>query len=181
MWNKFDISPLDKFGTEVPEITPSVYREYRGEIWTTFHSDSHPVCNYINFNNKNLSIHGRFSKSYKGVLRGLHWDTKTWKLVQSTYGDIYLVVLDVRKNSDTYGTWESTVISDKNRNQILIPPGFANGHYALTDCVFHYNLFYEGKFVDTQEQGTIKWNNPKFNILWPNNKPILSNRDKNGD
>lgn len=177
-WNTFETIPSKKFGYEVQIYEPSVFREFRGEIWTTFHSEEHPVMNQIHYNKDEISIHGRFSRSYKGVLRGLHWDTKTWKLVQATVGDIYLVVLDVREGSPTYGEWENFIITERLRNQVLIPPGFANGHYALTDCVFHYNLFYKDGYVDTNEQGVIKWNDPKYQIEWPTSRPILQKRDK---
>jgi dTDP-4-dehydrorhamnose 3,5-epimerase len=174
-WNQFDIDYLKTFGTEVPVYSPSVYREYRGEIFTTFHSTDHPVTKLMP---DDVNIHGRFSKSYEGVLRGLHYDNKTWKLVQALVGDIYLVVLDVREGSATYGKWESYIISEKTRDQVLVPPGFANGHFALTDCVFHYNLFYQGDYVDENKQGVIRWNDPRFNIEWPSDKPILQARDR---
>jgi dTDP-4-dehydrorhamnose 3,5-epimerase len=174
-WDHVDISHLAKFGTEVPVYSPSVYREYRGEIFTTFQSETHPVMKLLP---NDVSIHGRFSKSYQGVLRGLHYDNKTWKLVQALVGDIYLVVMDVRENSSTYGKWESYVISESTRDQVLIPPGFANGHYALTDCIFHYNLFYQGEYVDEKAQGVIKWNDSRFNIEWPTDKPVLQARDR---
>jgi dTDP-4-dehydrorhamnose 3,5-epimerase len=177
-WNEFQITPSKKFGYEVPIFQPSVFREYRGEIFTTYHSEEHPVMNYIHYDKQELSIHGRFSRSYKGVLRGLHWDKKTWKLVQAAVGDIYLVVLDMRESSHTFGDWESFIITERLRNQVLIPPGFANGHYALTDCMFHYNLFYKGGYVDTDEQYVVKWNDSEYQIEWPNNFPTLQNRDK---
>jgi dTDP-4-dehydrorhamnose 3,5-epimerase len=140
-WQDVDTSYLKTFGNEVPVYSPSVYREYRGEIFTTYHSETHPVNDLLP---NDSVVHSRFSKSYAGVLRGLHYDDKTWKLVQALVGDIYLVVLDVKDNSPTYGKWESYIISEKTRDQVLVPPGFANGHFALTDCVFHYNLFYTG-------------------------------------
>lgn len=174
-WKDFQIDFLQKFEHDVPIYTPSVYREYRGEIFTTYHSKDHPVNRLLP---DNVSIHSRFSRSYKGVLRGLHYDNKTWKLVQSLVGDIYLVVLDMRESSPTYGLWESYIITDKTRQQVLIPPGFANGHLALTDCVFHYNLFYEGDYVDEKGQGVVKWNDPNFNIEWPESNPILQRRDR---
>ncbi len=177
-WNEFEITPSKKFDYEVPMFQPSVFREYRGEIFTTYHSEEHPAMNYIHYDKEELSIHGRFSRSYKGVLRGLHWDNKTWKLVQAAVGDIYLVVLDMRKDSPTFGDWESYIITERLRNQVLIPPGFANGHYALTDCMFHYNLFYKDSYVDTDEQYVIKWNDSEYQIEWPTNNPILQNRDK---
>lgn len=174
-WDVFTTSYLRTFGTQVPVYSPSVYREFRGEIFTTFHSDKHPVMEKFD---SNVSIHGRFSKSYQGVLRGLHYDNKTHKLVQAVVGDIYLVVLDVRPNSNTYGKWENFIISESNREQVFVPAGFANGHYALTECMFHYNLFYQGDYIDAQDQGVIKWNDPTFNIEWPSKSPILQWRDR---
>jgi dTDP-4-dehydrorhamnose 3,5-epimerase len=174
-WNIFDTSYLKTFNTDVPIYSPSVYREFRGEIFTTYHSTAHPVNSLLP---KSVSVHSRFSKSYAGVLRGLHYDDKTWKLVQALVGDIYLVVLDVRPGSSTFGKWESYIISEKTRDQVLVPPGFANGHFALTDCVFHYTLFYQGEYVDENKQGVIKWNDPQFNIEWPTNTPTLQQRDR---
>lgn len=174
-WNEFNTSYLKTFDKQVPIYTPSVYHEYRGEIFTTFHSTEHPVIEHMP---KNVAIHNRFSKSYKNVLRGLHYDDSTWKLVQALVGDIYLVVLDTRTHSSTYGKWESYVISEKTREQVLVPPGFANGHYALTDCIFHYTLFYQGSYVDENKQGVIKWNTDIFNIEWPTSEPILQKRDR---
>ena len=177
-WDEFIETPSKKFGYEVPIFTPSIYREYRGEIFTTFHSEEHPVMKHIHYEKSEISIHGRFSKSYKGVLRGLHYDNKTWKLVQAAVGDIYLIVLDMRPTSDTFGDWESFMITEKDRNQVLVPPGFANGHYALTDCMFHYNLFYKDGYVDANEQGVVKWNDPEYQMEWPTNNPILQKRDR---
>ena len=174
-WNKFDVSYLKSFNPEVPVYSPSVYREYRGEIFTTYHSTEHPVNELIP---ADANVHGRFSKSYAGVLRGLHYDNKTWKLVQALIGEIYLVVLDVRENSSTFGKWESYIISERTRDQVLVPPGFANGHFALTDCIFHYNMFYQGNYVDENQQGVIKWNDARFNIEWPTDTPILQQRDR---
>jgi dTDP-4-dehydrorhamnose 3,5-epimerase len=174
-WNHFNISFLETFDEEVPIYSPSVYKDYRGEIFTTYHSTDHPVNSILKFS---LNVHNRFSKSYSGVLRGLHYDDKTWKLVQSTIGDIYLVVLDTRKNSMHYGKWESYILSEKTRDQVLIPPGFANGHYALTDCIFHYTLFYENEYIDETKQKVIKWNDKTFNIEWPTKDPILQKRDQ---
>lgn len=174
-WDQFDVDYLRVFEFEVPIFTPSIYKEHRGEIYTTYHSEKHPVNNFIP---DNCVVHNRFSNSYKGVLRGLHYDSKTFKLVQALVGDIYLVVLDVRENSKTYGKWESYIISEKNRDQVLVPPGFANGHYALTDCIFHYTLFYSGEYIDENRQGVVKYNDPEFNIEWPTQTPILQKRDR---
>jgi len=174
-WNEWGVSYLNTFNTTVPIFTPSVYREFRGEIFTTYHDKEHPVNKFIGVRS---SVHSRFSKSYKNVLRGLHYDFKTWKLVQSLVGEIYLIVLDIREDSSTYGKWESYILSEKTRDQVLIPPGFANGHYALTDCIFHYNLFYDGDFVDVDKQRVIKWNDARFGMEWPTTSPVLQKRDR---
>ena len=87
-------------------------------------------------------------------------------------------MLDVRFGSPTYGKWESYIISEKTRDQVLVPPGFANGHYALTDCIFHYSLFYQGDYVDENKQGVVKWNDLAYKIDWPTSMPILQGRDK---
>ena len=127
-WNEFQITPSKKFGIEVPIFQPSVFREYRGEIFTTFHSVNHPVMNHIA---DDCEIHGRFSRSYKGVLRGLHWDEKTWKLVSCPHGRIYLVVLDVREKTPDFGKWETFILSPETGIQVLVPPYFANGHFVM--------------------------------------------------
>jgi len=174
-WEDVEVSYLKTFEEKVPIYTPSIYREYRGEIFTTYHSETHPVKELLP---SDVVVHSRFSKSYAGVLRGLHYDNKTWKLVQALVGDIYLVILDVREMSPTYGKWESYIISENTRDQVLVPPGFANGHYALTDCIFHYNLFYTGNYVDENKQGVVKWNDDRYEIEWPSNSPILQRRDR---
>jgi dTDP-4-dehydrorhamnose 3,5-epimerase len=165
--------PSKKFGYEVPIFTPSIYRDYSGESFTTFHSENHLVMRHIHYDKREISIYGGFYKSYKGTLKELQYDNKIWKLVQASVGDIYLIVLDMRKNSQTFGDWESFIITEKDRNQVLVPPGFASGYYALTDCMFHYNLFHSEATVKDNEQGTVKWNDPEYQIEWPTDRPIL--------
>ena len=118
------------------------------------------------------------STSVKHTLRGLHGDNKTWKLVSCVYGSLLQVVVDMRESSDTYLEYDMFSINDKNRKQILIPPGFANGHLVMSDFgIFCYkqSTLYGG----AEEQFTLKWNDPKVNIPWPIDNPILSSRDKN--
>ena len=86
----------------------------------------------------------------------------------------------MRESSDTYLEYDMFSINDKNRKQILIPPGFANGHLVMSDFgIFSYkqSTLYGG----ASEQFTVKWNDPKLNIPWPIDNPILSSRDKNAD
>ena len=116
----------------------------------------------------------------KNVLRGLHGDKKTWKLVSCPYGKFFIAVVDLNINSKNYLKWKSWVLSHENGIQILIPPNYANGHLCLSEkCLFHYKLKYKGSYFDTKKQFSLRWNDPKINIKWPTKRPILSLRDKN--
>jgi len=142
----------------------------RGSIWTTWKKDE---WRDIEFN------HDKFSISKRNVLRGLHGDNKSWKLVTCVYGEVFQVVVDARPESKNYLKWDSWELSADNRKQILIPPNFANGYVCLSDeCVYHYKYSYEGEYFDVNEQFTIKWNDQRLNIKWPIENPILHGRDE---
>lgn len=118
------------------------------------------------------------STGTKGVLKGIHGDTKTWKLVQCLYGKFYLVVLNNNPKSKDYGKWESFTLSDKNRIQILVPPLYGNGHLVLSDQdIYHYK---QSAYYDPEGQFTIRWDDPEFRVWWPLKNPILSLRDETG-
>ncbi|MGE4297675.1 MAG: dTDP-4-dehydrorhamnose 3,5-epimerase family protein [Desulfovibrionaceae bacterium] len=119
-----------------------------------------------------------FSISRKDVLRGLHGDAYTWKMVCCPFGQYYLVVADCREGSETFGKWESFVVSDRNRRQVLIPPGFANGHLILSErAIFQYK---QSAYYDAKGQFSYRWDDPRLNIWWPIKSPILSRRDEAG-
>ena len=162
-------------------IQPSVYHEQRGSISTIYHTDYYDRILPAEERNNGLKFkHDRFSKSKQNVLRGLHYDDKTWKLVSCLHGKIYLVVLDVRPHSLTYGKWESFIISPETGTQVLVPPMFANGHFVMEDdSIFHYKMAYKGEYNDETKQKTIVFNDKRFNIDWPIDNPILSKRDRN--
>lgn len=181
-WNDFHYYN----GSVLPEVKivqPSTYYEYRGLISTTYHSDYYDRLLPAAERNNGLQFkHDRFSKSKIGVLRGMHYDEKTWKLVSCIHGKIYLVVMDVRPKSPTYGKWESFIISPETGTQVLIPPMFANGHYVMEDdSIFSYKMAYDGEYNDENKQKTIVFNDKRFNVEWPVAQPILSNRDRNGN
>jgi len=145
------------------------FTDYRGDLYTTWKNGDFN----LDFN------HDKVSTSRKHVLRGIHGDNKSWKLVTCLYGEIYFVLVDNRESSDTFIQWDSMILSDRNRKQVLIPPGVGNGFLVLSDhSVFHYKWSYEGEYADVDEQFTIKWNDPMVGIEWPINNPILSRRDK---
>ena len=156
-------------------ITPSVHNDERGTLFTTFYQDiySELIPNGLQFK------HDKFARTIQKVLRGIHGDTKSWKLVTAVYGEITQVVVDNRVESPTYTKWEAFKISGINPKLILLPPGVGNAFYVHSaDALYHYKLAYEGEYFDAEDQFTIKWNDPKFGIEWPDMDPILSERDK---
>ncbi len=147
------------------------FKDNRGTLWTSWDK------NYL----KNIKFnHDKFSVSKKKVLRGLHYDNKTWKLVSCVFGEVYFVVVNCDKNSGDYLKSFEIILDHKKNIQILIPPNFANGHLCMTDyCVFHYKLSYKGKYNDVKNQKVLKWNDNRINVRWPiSKKLILSKRDR---
>ena len=120
-------------------------------------------------------IQDDISTSKHNVLRGIHGDAITSKLVTCLYGEFYLVVVNNDQNSSQFKKWQSFYLSDVNRKQILIPPKFGNGHLVISNfAIFHYKQTTE---YNREGQFTIMWNDPEYNIEWPTKKPILSKRD----
>ena len=167
-------------------IKPDIFEDFRGEYVEIFNENL-----YISEIKKHLketvykkdSVRLRFveddiSTGTKGVLKGIHGDSKTWKLVQCLFGRFYLVIVNNSPKSKDYGKWESFTLSDKNRFQVLIPPLYGNGHQVLSDYdIYHYK---QSSYYDPKSQFTIKWNDPKYKIWWPIKNPILSQRDEDG-
>jgi dTDP-4-dehydrorhamnose 3,5-epimerase len=154
---------------EVKIYQPDSFEDYRGELYTLFKQEEHELV----FN------HDKVSVSRQNVLRGLHGDSKSWKLITCLSGVVYLVIVDNRPESPNYLKWDSIVLSETNRKQVLVPSMFANGHFVLSSqAVFFYKWSYPGNYPDVKDQFTLKWNDPKINIHWPIDNPILSSRDK---
>ena len=123
-------------------------------------------------------IQDDISVSTKNVLRGIHGDQDTWKLISCLEGEFYLVVVNNDENAPQYKQWESFVLSEQNRIQVLIPPKFGNGHLVLSErAIFHYK---QNTYYTPKGQFSIRWDDPEYNIKWPFENPILSERDKLG-
>lgn len=124
------------------------------------------------------------SKSFKGVLRGFHFQKPPFgqaKLVRCIYGEILDVVLDLRKKSSTYGKYHKNILSGDNKKQLFIPRGFAHAYLVLSEtAIISYKVdnVYAPNF-----QGGIIWNDPSLSINWgiDDSKIILSEKDKNLD
>jgi len=155
---------------DVKVLTPDVYTDFRGDLWTLWKEEEGLG---LVFN------HDKASTSSRGVLRGIHGDFKSHKLVTCLYGEIYFVVVDNREDSPTYNQWDWMILNDRTRKQVLLPPGVGNGFFVLSEnSVFHYKWSYDGPYPDVKDQFTIKWNSPELNITWPTQTPILQQRDR---
>lgn len=150
---------------------PTNYEDFRGEYIEIYNKELFSDAGI------NLSfIQDDISISRKNVLRGLHGDNETWKLVSCLYGAFYLQVVNNDSLSPQYKQSFSITLTDKNRLQVLIPPKHGNGHLVLTDtAIFHYKQTTE---YNRNGQFTIKWNDPEFKLWWPIQNPILSRRDE---
>ncbi len=158
---------------EVVIIKPNVFEDHRGEYVETYNEK---IFKEHGINIK--FVQDDFSISTKNVLRGIHGDLKTWKLVSCPYGKFYLIVVNHDEKTEQYKKWTSFVLSDKNRWMVLIPPKFGNGHLVLSNtALFHYK---QSTYYNPKNQFTIKWNDSDMKFWWPIKKPILSKRDEVG-
>ena len=158
-------------------IEPKVFGDKRGFFLETFHTSR-----YANLVGISLPfVQDNHSRSSKGVLRGLHFQkTKPQgKLVRVVRGEVYDVAVDIRKDSSTFGHWESVILSEENKKQFWVPPGFAHGFVVLSDIAdFEYKCT---DYYDPSDEGSILWSDPDLGIKWPLASPILSDKDKNAD
>ena len=154
---------------DLVSIKLDTFQDYRGEIWTVY-SEEYTDLKFVA---------DKITISRFGVLRGLHGDPHTAKLIACLSGQIQLAILDLRKDSETYGNVETFLISDYDPTVVIVPAGCVNAHLCLSDkCVFYYKWSEHYKGPD--EQVTIAWDDPELDIDWVIDNPILSERDKNG-
>ena len=150
---------------------PTVFEDFRGSYVETWNR-----ALYVASGVEVDWVQDDISTSSRHVLRGIHGDRKTWKLVSCLYGSFYLVVVDWRDGSPTRGQWVSFTCSDRNRLQVLIPPGCGNGHVVLSEqAIFHYK---QSSYYDRAGQFTLRWDDPQLGIWWPVKAPIVSQRDE---
>ncbi|HDY7347782.1 TPA: dTDP-4-dehydrorhamnose 3,5-epimerase, partial [Klebsiella pneumoniae] len=125
-------------------------------------------------------VQDNHSRSTKGVLRGLHYQTvhPQGKLVRVVRGEVFDVAVDIRPNSPTYGKWEGVILSEENKKQFWIPPGLAHGFIVLSDIAdFEYKCT---DYYNPTGEGCLLWNDPQVGIQWPLSNPMLSEKDKAG-
>lgn len=116
----------------------------------------------------------------KGTLRGLHYQLEPMaetKLVRCVRGSLYDVILDLRPSSPTFGHSFGAELSEENRLMMYVPKGFAHGFLTLTDNA--ELLYFVSQCYSKELERGIRWNDPRFNISWPEKPKLVSERDQN--
>ena len=155
-------------------IEPRVFGDERGFFLETFQAVRYEQEAGIDL----PFVQDNHSRSARDVLRGLHFQkTKPQgKLVRVVRGEVYDVAVDIRKWSATFGEWEGVILSEDNKKQFWVPPGFAHGFVVLSDTAdFEYKCT---DYYDPSDEGSILWSDPGLNIPWPIANPVLSAKDE---
>lgn len=170
---RLDIKPTKLHAVRTIE-PPTIFEDFRGSYVELYNDQLYRGAGVdVAF------VQDDISTSTRHVLRGLHGDSTTWKLVSCLQGKFYLIVVDMVEGSPTYRKWEGFTLSDTNRMQVLIPPHHGNGHVVLSEqAIFHYK---QSTYYDRSGQFTIRWDDPEFGFWWPVKTPILSRRDDGTD
>ncbi|MBV8626144.1 MAG: dTDP-4-dehydrorhamnose 3,5-epimerase [Herbaspirillum sp.] len=159
------------------QIEPRVFGDNRGFFYESFNERT-----FL----EQTGVEARFvqdnhSKSARGVLRGLHYQIRhaQGKLVRVTRGAVLDVVLDIRRSSPTFGQWFSSVLSEDNKLQMWIPPGFAHGFSVLEDDTEF--LYKTTDYWMPEHERCILWSDPALAIDWQlQGEPVMSEKDKRG-
>ena len=150
---------------------PTVFEDWRGQ-YVEIYNDTLYRQNGINYD----FIQDDISVSQYRVLRGIHGDGTTAKLVSCLSGKFYLIVINNDPTSSEYRRWTTYTLSDRNRHQVLIPPKFGNGHLVLSEqAIFHYKQTTE---YNRSGQFTLAWDDPDLGLWWPMDDPLVSRRDE---
>ena len=155
-------------------VTPQVFGDSRG-----FFMESYQKSVFEQNGIKDDFNQDNHSKSTKGVLRGLHYQTNPKaqaKLVRCPRGKIFDVAVDLRKNSPTFGKWVGEILSEENKNMLYIPAGFAHGFVVLSD---EAELLYKAsnEYSPQNDRG-IRWNDHEINVDWRIDfEPLISEKD----
>ncbi len=173
--------PIEITPTSIPDvliIEPKVFGDDRGFFFESFnqHDFNQAIGREIKF------VQDNHSKSKKGVLRGLHYQTQhtQGKLVRVSLGIVYDIAVDLRQSSRTFGQWIGVELSAENKKQLWIPEGFAHGFLVLSDeAEFMYKTT---DYWDAASECCILWNDAGLAIEWPKVEVdlIISSKDRDG-
>ncbi len=168
---KFEITTIE--GLVI--IHTRKFDDERGYFFESFHKTKFEefIGHSVDFVQENESL------SKKNVVRGLHFQNPPFaqgKLVRVPYGKVVDVVVDIRKNSPTYGKHFSIELSDNNGLQLWIPEGFAHGFVSLADnTILSYKCT---NYYNKESEGSILWNDTNLSINWQIDSPIISEKDQ---
>jgi dTDP-4-dehydrorhamnose 3,5-epimerase len=155
-------------------VEPRVFSDERGSFHVAFNA-----AEYAGLGLEHRFVQDNVSVSRRGVLRGLHFQQPNaqGKLVHALRGEVFDVAVDIRVGSPTFGRATWTVLSEDNRRQIFVPPGFAHGFVVTSaEAVVAYKC---SAYYSPPDEQTVRWSDPAFGIPWPIDDPILIARDAN--
>ncbi len=167
--------------TAIPDVVlihPKLYGDERGFFMETYRAQLFGAAGL-----PLIFIQDNHSGSQRGTLRGLHYQIKhaQGKVVRAVVGEVYDVVVDIRRWSPTFGQWVGYTLSAQNRTEIWVPPGFAHGFYVLSDWA---EIVYKATdYYAPQYERSLLWNDPALGITWPipvGETPTLSAKDAQG-
>jgi dTDP-4-dehydrorhamnose 3,5-epimerase len=169
--------PFEFERLEIPEVIvvkPKVFEDNRGFFMETYKKEDFEKVGI-----KTEFVQENHSKSFYGVLRGLHFQKEPFsqaKLVRCIKGVIFDVAVDIRKNSPTFGKYVSVILSEFNKEMLFIPRGFAHGFEVLSEVA--EVVYIVDNLYAPQSEGGIIWNDETIKINWPIKNPTLSEKDK---
>jgi dTDP-4-dehydrorhamnose 3,5-epimerase len=166
--------------TTLPDVLllePRVFGDSRGFFYESFNARRFHEISGVDAH----FVQDNHSRSGRGVLRGLHYQIRhaQGKLVRVTRGAVLDVVLDIRRSSPTFGRWHAVELSEENKLQLWIPPGFAHGFSVLADDTEF--LYKTTDYWMPEHERCIRWDDPAIGIDWRlNGAPLLSDKDRQG-
>ena len=169
---------MDVIQTTIPDvfiIEPKVFGDDRGFFMESFNQNTFKAKTGVTAN----FVQDNHSRSTKNVLRGLHYQIKQaqGKLVRVVSGEVYDVAVDIRKSSPTFGQWVGCLLTESNKKQFWVPPGFAHGFVVLSDTADF--LYKTTDYYAPEYERAILWNDPQLNIDWKiEGEPVLSAKDE---
>lgn len=167
------VTPLQLQGASILE--PVVHGDNRGFFMESYNEEiMHKLGVNYNFIQDNQSLSAEV-----GVLRGLHYQLNPkaqTKLIRVLTGAIYDVIVDIRRNSPTFGQWVGVILSEYNKRQLLVPKGFAHGFCTLVPNT--QVLYKVDEYYSPENDRGILWNDPALGIDWPTSSPVLSDKDQ---
>lgn len=156
-------------------MEPTIFPDSRG-----FFMETYNTMDLQEIGIRDVFVQDNQSRSVKGVLRGLHFQKQphpTSKLVRCIRGQMFDVVVDIRKKSPTFKKWESFTLSENNKRLLYVPIGFAHGFCVLSgEAEMAYKV---SEYFYKECDAGVRWNDPDVDVKWPVTNPIVSEKDAN--